>query len=68
MSEFRAGITPDPYEQVKGRAESIIEENLSPAAGVICERMPPAPDKTAAWPWPLLPMRYAARWRKRFSR
>ncbi len=47
MSEFRVGITPDLYEQVKGRAESIIEENLSPAAGVICERMPPAPDKTA---------------------
>jgi phosphoglycerate dehydrogenase-like enzyme len=44
---FRVGITPDFYQDAKGRFESALEAKLSGVDGIEFEAMPPQPDKVA---------------------
>ncbi len=44
---FRVGITPDFYEQAKGRFEQVVEQEFGPLEGVNYGSMPPQPGNLA---------------------
>lgn len=45
--EFKIGVTPDFYEDAKGRFEHVLERELAATPGVEFCPMPPQPDKLA---------------------
>src|SRR5262245_15714763 len=47
MSTFRVGITPDFYEDAKGRFEPALESRLHGVPGLEYAQMPPQPGKLA---------------------